>query len=420
MFIYEKTETEFKTQGLGTLVPISCIVQEELNGMYEVEFVHPYDKWKKWERIENERIVLVETPTGQQPFRIYNVAPTMENITINAKHIFYDLLDNFIYEWNGNYTAIQFLETIVSKFMFSQPFKFYTNIVSENKSVSVFKQNPIYLLLNTDTDTPSFFTNYGGEILRDYFDVKFLKSIGEDRGVQIRYSKNLVGLEVSEDLSDTVTRVFATGTIDGEERNLEYRDSPRINNYLYPKVGTVELGDCKDFDDMRAKVDKWFASGADLPKINIKVDFVLLGNTTKYKEFKDLERVQIGDIITVINTKMNFTKKAKVISYKWDSLLKRYDSVELGEFKDILTTSVTASKKSVSVANSANISASQALSLISGNVTIKTDYMYLPVDDTDYTKATKVYRLGKNGFEYSSTGYQGEFTVLVDNTTTKV
>ena len=94
--IHEKNSITFDTLGLGALLPSLCTVKEELNGLYELEMEHPYDQWGKWEDIENGRILCVSTLRGKQAFRIYNIKPTMESITVNARHIFYDLLDNFI------------------------------------------------------------------------------------------------------------------------------------------------------------------------------------------------------------------------------------------------------------------------------------------------------------------------------------
>ena len=67
--IHEKTAQTFDTIGLGTLVPGSCIVTEELNGAYELEMKHPYDDGGKWKRIERGRIIYASTPRGMQPFR---------------------------------------------------------------------------------------------------------------------------------------------------------------------------------------------------------------------------------------------------------------------------------------------------------------------------------------------------------------
>ena len=82
MVIFEQNEQNFNTIGLGTLVPSEAVVSEELNGDFELEIVHPYDATGKWKRIETGRIILAQTPRGEQPFRIYYHKPNMEGVQV--------------------------------------------------------------------------------------------------------------------------------------------------------------------------------------------------------------------------------------------------------------------------------------------------------------------------------------------------
>ena len=63
--IHDKKANRFDTLGLGALLPSSCAVSEELNGLFELEMEHPYDSSGKWTRIEEERIVWASTPYGE-------------------------------------------------------------------------------------------------------------------------------------------------------------------------------------------------------------------------------------------------------------------------------------------------------------------------------------------------------------------
>ena len=102
-----------------------------------------------------------------------------------------------------------------------------------------------------------------------------------------------------------------------------------------------------------------FNAGADLPAVNIAVDFVLLQNTEEYKDYAILEEVYLGDVVTVINQKMNFSKKAKVISYKYDAILKRYNKIELGDLLPSIYGSVTTGTTAQATANSASVAVTQ-------------------------------------------------------------
>ena len=409
--IHNKNATSFNTLGIGTLVPISCFVKEELNGLFELELIHPYDEWGKWKSIENGNIIYASTPRGKQAFRIYNTKPTMESVTVYAKHIFYDLLDNFIQSVTiSSQTPRNALNQLKTAFNYSVPFVFNTTLAGAG-NMTVSNLNPVAALLSDGKDYDSFLSVFGGEVLRDNFNITFKPSIGSDKGVSIRYSKNLVGLTVEEDISEVCTRVFPIGK-DGLKGSAV--DSSHINDYPYPKARKYENTELTSQAQLTSWANSLFDGGIDLPTVNIQVDFQLLAKTEEYKNFSILEDVQLGDVVTVSNTKMNFSKKASVISYNWDCLLERYNKVELGDFVADITSSITSGQKSYEVAAGASTEARQVMNLINGRTTITNEYIYYPIDHTDYTQATELYRMGRYGYQYSSTGYNGTWATLKD------
>lgn len=355
--IHEKTAQTFETLGLGALVPNSCIVTEELNGAYELELKHPYDEGGKWQRLERGRILYASTPRGKQPFRIYYVKPTMDAITVNARHIFYDLLDNQCKPITHSGTAEAALTALQAAFAYPMPFSFDTDI-SITGTLTTGRMNPVQTLLSDDDETTSFVKGYGGELLRDGFRVSVKAALGQDRDVSIRYGKNLVGLEVTEDESEVKTRIICYG-----KNGSATLDSPHLGDYIYPKIHTL-TEENKTLSEVQEEAQALFDGGCDIPSINIKVDFVALEKTVEYREYAVLEEVFLGDMVTVINTKMGFQKQAKVISYEWDCLLEQYNDVELGDFIPTLASSVTSGVKSGSLASTAYINAASVMTLL--------------------------------------------------------
>ena len=349
--IYDKTHTEKE----GGLSPLSCVISEELNGAYELTMVHPYDEAGKWKRIATEKVILADTPKGRQPFRIYNVKPEMDKITVNARHIFYDLLGNFIMNLNKTGTASAVLSSMKSALQYITPFTFSTDITASG-TVAGERKNPVELLLESAEDAQSFVKVFGGELVRDGYNVSMLLAMGEDRGYRISYGKNLVGLSITEDISSVVTRYYTIGA-DGVTGG--YVDSARISDYANPKIAVYENTDLKTASELKAAAQAMFDAGADLPTVNIAVDFVLLQNTEEYKDYAVLEEVYLGDVVTVVNRKMNFSKKAKVISYEYDAMLKRYNKIELGDFLPSIYSSVTTGTNAQATANSASVAVTQ-------------------------------------------------------------
>ena len=357
MIIFEQDEQNFDTIGLGMLIPNSGEVYEEFNGDFTLTFQHPYDASGKWKRIEIDRIVLAETPRGRQPFRIYYYKPTMNGIEVQARHLFYDLLDNICESVAYSGSAQGAMDAIKEGLSVPMPFTFYTDISCDTGGIGCTMDNPVSLLLREEWDdregeTKSFFYFYGGELKRDFFNVSMLESLGSDRGVFIAYRKNLVGLEVTEDISDVATRIYPVGK-DGLALDGQYIDSPYIGNYAYPKIRVIEDTNAETQSDLQKIVEDYFANGGDVPKVNIKVDFTDLSQTAEYKQYSNLERVFLGDTVTVFNQKMGFLKKAKVISYKFDPLLTRYEEMELGDFSPTVTSPITKGANAGEVANTA-------------------------------------------------------------------
>ena len=359
--IHEKTAKTFDTFGLGTLVPGSCVVMEELNGAYELEMKHPYDDGGKWKRIERGRIIYASTPRGKQPFRIYYVKPSMKEISVNARHIFYDLLDNQCEPISHSGTAGAALTALQAAFAYPMPFSFDTDI-SLTGTLTTGRMNPVQALLSDDDEATSFVKGYGGELLRDGFRVSVKAALGQDRGVSIRYGKNLVGLEVTEDESNVKTRIVCYG-----KNGSATLDSPHLGDYIYPKIYTLE-DENKTLSEVQEEAQTLLDGGCDIPSINIKVDFVALEKTVEYREYAVLEEVFLGDMVTVINTKMDFQKQAKVISYEWDCLLEQYNEVELGDFIPTLAASVTSGVKSGSLASSAAVGTAAVMAALQAHL----------------------------------------------------
>lgn len=349
--IYDKTNQTKE----GGLSPLSCVVAEELNGAYELSMEHPYDETGKWKRIAKEKIIYADTPKGKQPFRIYNTKPDMDSISVNARHIFYDLLDNFCAAIDTTGTAQSVLDAVENKLQYSTPFTFFTDITATG-TMTEERKNPVELLLDGSDDVTSFVNVFGGEIERDGYNVTLHLAMGEDRGYRISYGKNLVGLSVTEDISSVVTRYYTLGA-DGLTGG--YVDSDRIVEYANPKIAVYENADLATTAELKAAAKALFDAGADLPTVNITVDFVLLQNTEEYKDYAVLEEIYLGDVVTVVNRKMNFSKKAKVISYEYDSLLKRYNKIELGDFLPSIYSSVTTGANAQVTANSASAAVTQ-------------------------------------------------------------
>ena len=144
-----------------------------------------------------------------QPFRIYRVVPELDKITVYARHIFYDLLDNMIKKITPASDAVgaSVVKSISDGCLSEHDFTFYSDLESTAADVSFENINPVEALLGDNGLTGK----YGAELARDWFDVFLVSRVGTDSQVQIREKKNLTGVSVDVDMTDTVTRIMPTG-----------------------------------------------------------------------------------------------------------------------------------------------------------------------------------------------------------------
>ncbi|NGT35682.1 phage tail spike protein [Clostridium perfringens] len=351
--IYDSKEIKFVSNGLAILEDCyRCEVEEVMNGLYNLELEYPTDD-NKSEYLVKDNIIKASTPNGEQPFRIYRVLENLDTIIVYAKHIFFDLVANFLMDCRHKFaTCQQALEDILSSTLYKHNFTCSSNIIERSNAYYI-RKNPVEAIL---TEENSIISMYNAEILRDKFKIIANDSIGKDNNVIIEYKKNLLGLEKDDDNSEVVTRVIPTGLSSKDVSimiNEIYVDSPLINDYINPIVKEYHFSDLKEDTEkgitidevkrqLKIKAEELFSKDhIDLPKTNYRINFLDLSSTEEYKDFKALEKVKLGDIVTVKHKEMNIDIKRKVVKYRWDCINKEYIEIELGDLKQTLSKDIS-------------------------------------------------------------------------------
>lgn len=351
--VYDSKEIKFVSNGLAILEDCyRCEVEEVMNGLYNLELEYPTDD-NKSKYLVKDNIIKVSTPNGEQPFRIYRVLENLDTTIVYAKHIFFDLVANFLMDCRHKFaTCQQALEDILNSTLYKHNFTCSSNIIERSNAYYI-RKNPVEAIL---TEENSIVSMYNAEILRDKFKIIANDSIGKDNHVIIEYKKNLLGLEKDDDNSDVVTRVIPTG-LSSKDISIMideiYVDSPLINDYINPIVKEYHFSDLKEDTEkgitidevkrqLKIKVEELFSKDhIDLPKTNYRINFLDLSSTEEYKDFKALEKVKLGDIVTVRHKEMNIDIKRKVVKYRWDCINKEYIEIELGDLKQTLSKDIS-------------------------------------------------------------------------------
>ena len=81
---------------------------------------------------------------------------------------------------------------------------------------------------------------------------------------------------------------------------------------------------------MRQAAADEFAKGCDLTDLTLEIDFIHIGDTEEYRQFRNLERVFLYDMVRIRHAPTGFVVRAQVSGYEWDALAKRYNSVTVG------------------------------------------------------------------------------------------
>ncbi|WP_415300711.1 phage tail spike protein [Clostridium perfringens] len=344
MQYYKIDNYNFTKNGDITLQPIDGKLRVELNtGLCEVEVELPYDKEKRWTKVEEWGVIKTDVfySKNKQLFRIYNTDKGMFSLKIKARHIFFDLvkhnlLDTRAVECNGQQALDKILE--------GTKYKGHSDI--DRINTCYFCVTNIVQAINGENDN-SFRNRWGGEMLFDNFDIYINNRIGGDYGVRVNYSRNMEDVNLIIDRDNIVTRAYPRA-FDGIMLPEKYVDSPLINKYPLICEDYIDMSDLKlkdpntsndeGFDTeeelyqaMRERMKKLYEGGIDKPRVSGNVKVAMLENSIEYKDFKGLVNIGIGDTVTVNHKDIDIDMKTRAITIEWNLVTKKYENVEFGD-----------------------------------------------------------------------------------------
>jgi len=429
--LYEQTEKNFTSNGIGRLADaISCEVDEELNGLYELTLTYPING-KYATKLTERRIILAKPNqiSNPQPFRIYKVTKQLKRFVVNAQHISYDLNGFPVRPFTAT-GVVPALNGLVTNSMLTCPFSVWTDI--SNTTSQYTQLIPASFRQRLGGVQGSILDTFLGEFEWDGYLIKLHAHRGSDRGVTIRYGKNLTDFN-----NERSTEDFYTGCLAYWEKddNVVSGDIQYISNHAsYPTEKIYTLDASSDFDNaptveqLNNRATQYIkANNLGLPfKDNLKIDFVQLWQT-EYKSVAPLERVSLGDTVHIIY--LDFNVSMKVISYTFDCLSERYIQMELGTKKARLANTIT-SPVEEQINNVVDTTVSnlekaiqRATALISGGlggyVVINQNASGQPneiliMDAPTIEGAINVIRMNRNGIGFSTNGYNGPFHTAWD------
>lgn len=407
--------------GLGALTDaLACTVKEERNGSYELSLTYAASGIHA-EDIQPNRFIMAKPnyTDNVQIFRIYKVGKTINGrFEVSAQHISYDLSGKIITSGTASscVAACALLQAQAGNFT-----------INTDKTVSAsFKiANASSVRSWFGGKAGSLLDVYGGEWKYDNYTASLKQARGANRGVTIRYGKNLTQLSQILDMSNLVTAIVpyyinpdGVQTVGSKVNTGLTLDVPRevaidFSQEVDPESGTA-------ITTQLANLANRYKNNNNLTTLtnSITLDFVQSGQLT--------ERVDLCDTVSIYFEALGLTASAKCVATVWDVLAERYTSTTFGEARTNIADTVAQSAKKLAETPSTSFMSSaiaHATELITGNLG---GYLRLNdsngdgepdelliMDTADISTATKVWRWNKNGLGYSSAGYAGPYGTAI-------
>lgn len=446
--LYEAKTSDFTGNGTGFLRDATeCTVKEVRNGTFELTLKYP-ENGVYADKLTEDAIIKAKpnNKDNDQLFRIYKSGKTIAGVnTFYAEHISYELNSNPICQpvIEGK-NPQQAIEQVLSQAAVPNDYTAWSDIQTHN-STSVDDVLSVRKMLGGVEG--SILDTWGGEYQFDNFTIKLWKSRGKDTGETIRYGKNLITAEQEKNIANTVTAIFPYARYKKDETSEEeilvklsegIIKTPNADRYARLKCEPVDFSDkFKDgvviTEDMLRKAATAYAqSGIDEPSISIKASFQDMNKIKGNENLATFNSIDLCDTVTVIIEKLGIDVKAKVVSYTYNVLKERAESVEIGETRTNLTKQITAESKEQAdrIIKTATFSekleaslkqriadATAAITGNSGGYVV----LYPPenpqeifvMDSPDTKTAKNVWRWNKAGLGHSSNGVNGPFNVAI-------
>lgn len=345
--IYDPGNTKFDFNGDVTLDPYSCECTMVLNDAWSLELEAPIDEDEKFKHIVKEAVISAPTPiSDKQLFRIYDTEKTDDSITAIALPVFCDskddhaLLDVRPTGKNGQ----QALDILCAGSKYSGE-----SDITKAATAYYVRKN-LMEAINGDIDQ-SFVNRWGGEILYDNYKIIINQRVGGNYGARAEFGFNLEGIKEHVDMSSVVTRIIPVAyngyTLEGKT---PWVDSPNIKKYQKIYTRTIEFSEvklkedstdddenaCNTLEELRNRLieecQKQYAVGIDLPEITYEVDMISLEGTEEYKDYKDLEKIDLGDDVKCSHHVLDIEITARATELVYDCINRRNKKVKLGKF----------------------------------------------------------------------------------------
>ena len=333
--LYKPNETDFTTHGLGMLSDATeCKVTEQINDAYELSISYPVDGIH-YADIKNGSIIKALVSDGtEQLFTVYDISADYPNATISAEHISYQTNGIIVRPFSAS-TSYDAMAGLKNNSINSNPFTFSSTLSAGGSYI---------------VDTPASVKSqlekvlkvFGGELYYNNRNITLMEKRGQKRNVTLRYGKNIASIKQDQSIADTYTGVvgYWKGRVGGADQTVTGNVISTGSPIPGERLTVVDVSsEIKTSDDAAASVSQVDAAVQEyitkntpgLPKVSLDIDIAALWQTEEYKNLASIEKIELGDTVTVVFDKLGISEDTRAVKIEWDVLNERDSSVSFGE-----------------------------------------------------------------------------------------
>ena len=303
------------------------IVQER-NNTYQLTFRFPTSD-PKWELLKEETFLTADDLHGEQDFYIFEVEKQQGYIQVYANQVI-SLLNNYIVSSIDvdRVSGTRVLSALAGSITRTNPFSFFSDI-DDRHTLNIKDKNAMEVLAK---DKHSILGQWGGDMVRNGYNLRLLKNGGSENESLFMYKKNLSSYQHKTSTKSLKTRITFKTTVKGEGEkapDVDYVvviDSPLLGKYSQIYEAVVEVNDqnVKDQASLIEYGKQYFrTSMCDMLEDNLEISVVGQSDVA----------VRMFDVVSIYHEWYGLDVRKKITKYTYSPMAKRLKSIGFGTFQ---------------------------------------------------------------------------------------
>ena len=310
------------------------IVQER-NNTYQLTFRFPTSD-PKWELLKEETFLTADDLHGEQDFYIFEVERQQGYIQVYANQVI-SLLNNYIVSSIDvdRVSGTRVLSALAGSITRTNPFSFFSDI-DDRHTLNIKDKNAMEVLAK---DKHSILGQWGGDMVRNGYNLRLLKNGGSENESLFMYKKNLSSYQHKTSTKSLKTRITFKTTVKGEGEkapDVDYVvviDSPLLGKYTQIYEAVVEVNDqnVKDQASLIEYGKQYFrTSMCDMLEDNLEISVVGQSDAA----------VRMFDVVSIYHEWYGLDVRKKITKYTYSPMAKRLKSIGFGTFQSSLANAI--------------------------------------------------------------------------------